>query len=197
MRAVASLLPALVALFVVSCTVPVVQPTGSEGTPSIDLRHQRQELLLCVPTVASMVLEHQGVRRTPRQLKILALGNPDASEEEIHSITRYSDMIRVSRALGRNWHEKTFRNDDAGFDQGLRLIEAEVALGDPVIVDLSLTRDVGHTVVVVAVDRQKAEITMIDPDQPSPGRRVFSLTEFRQIWNELSYGGDFRALIET
>lgn len=106
-------------------------------------------------------------------------------------------MVRVARSLGREWRQETYSNDEAGFEEGLSLIKVEIASGDPVIVDISLARDVGHTVVVVGIDSQRGEITMIDPDRPAPGRRVFSLTEFRRVWNELSYGGDFRALIAT
>lgn len=65
------------------------------------------------------------------------------------------------------------------------------------MVDLTLARDLGHTVVVVGIDPAAGTLTVLDPDMPSPGRRLLDYEEFAAMWSEEAYGGDFRAMILT
>lgn len=172
-------------------------PVRSYSRTILAVEHIRQEPMLCVPTSAAMVLAFYGDPRPPRFLKSLAAGrryDPNAPFTDF-TITLYDDIVRAVHDLGYSWFQHTFSNDDAGFQDGLALIERELRNGHPVLVDATLPS--GHTFVIRGFDAAERKLYAVDPDEDAPGRREISFDEFKTVWNETAYGNDTRALIVT
>lgn len=166
-------------------------------SPILPIAHIAQESLLCVPTSAAMILAYYGDPQSPRKLKALAATgryDPDHPFDDF-SITFYREIVAAVRRLGYDWRELSLPDDDSGFDEGMRMIAAELDRGRPVMIDLSIPQ--GHTVIVAGLDSKKQVATLIDPAQPAPGTVPFPLEWLRSSWNERAYGGDFRSLILT
>jgi len=173
------------------------KPIRSDSRTILAVQQQQQESLLCVPTSAAMVMTFYGDPHPPREIKSLAAGrpyDPNALFSDF-TITRYADAVRAARALGYTWTQRTFTDDDQGFQDGLALIETEVRVGHPVLVDASLPY--GHTFVVRGFDMNAHQLFTIDPDRPSPGENTISFDEFQNLWNEHAYGNNIRAMIIT
>ena len=78
---------AMVLAIVLACAVLPAYAAEGDGAPFtpppnrarqsawIPLRHQRQELNLCAPTSASMILEYFGDSLSPREIKALSLNH--------------------------------------------------------------------------------------------------------------------------
>lgn len=172
-------------------------PIQSYSRTVLAVQHLHQEPMLCVPTSAAMVLAFYGDPRSPRLLKSLAAGrfyDPNVPFTDF-TITSYNGIVSAVRSLGYGWAQHTFDNDDVGFKNGLDLIESELRLGHPVLVDATLPS--GHTFVIRGFDTDKSALFAVDPDAPAPGQREISFTEFKAVWNENAYGNNFRALIVT
>ena len=169
----------------------------ADDQSALAIPHIQQEKLLCVPTAAAMILAFYGDRQSPRKLKVLATGRKYDPTEPFNdfAITLYRDIIAAVRELGYVWQERSLTNDDAGFEQGLGIIAAELRRGHPVMIDLSVPY--GHTVVVSEVNDEQRSISLIDPEQPSPGTVALTFDQLRDHWNESAYGGNFRSLILT
>ena len=159
--------------------------------------HLRQEKLLCVPTSAAMILAFYGDSESPRKLKMMALGeryDPDARFDSF-SITRYADIIHAVQKLGYQWTEMTLPDDDQGFSSGMGILKSEIASGHPVMIDLTLPY--GHTVVVTGINSFAKTISIVDPNQPAPGKGNLGFDQLEASWNEHAYGNHFRSLIVT
>lgn len=166
---------------------------------TLDVQHLRQESLLCVPTSAAMILAFYDDPRPPRLLKTLAAGktyDPAAPFNDF-SITLFRDLVRAVRQLGYSWAEQTFADTPEGFAQGIQGIEAEIRRGHPVMVDITLRPQMGHTFVIAGIDARARTLFIVDPDSPAPGRRMLSYDQFAQVWNEHAYGGGFRSAVFT
>ena len=168
-----------------------------DNRAALPIPHIRQEKLLCVPTAAAMILAFYGDQQSPRKLKVLASGrNYDPAEPfDDFSITMYRDIVAAVRQLGYNWQERSLANDADGFEQGLQIIQAELRRGRPVMIDLSVPY--GHTVVVSGIDGSHRSVSVLDPEQPGPGKVRLTFDQLRGYWNESAYGGNFRSLVVT
>jgi hypothetical protein len=144
-----------------------------------------------------MVLAFYGDQQSPRKLKILAAGrNYDPAEPfGDFSITMYREIVAAVRRLGYVWQERSLANDAAGFEQGLQIIRAELRRGHPVMIDLSVPY--GHTVVASEIDSRQGFVSVIDPEQPSPGKVRLTFDQLRSYWNESAHNGNFRSLLVT
>ena len=174
--------------------------TAQGGLPGeIVLVHIRQEPNLCVPTAAAMVLDHYGDPQPPRLIKVRASGHsydPGVQFTD-YTITPFQDLIRGLASLGFRWSEETYPNTEEGFRRGIAAIESSVASDRPVLADVTLDRQTGHTFIITGFDKRAGLLSVVDPNEPSPGRRTLSYSRFKALWNETAYGGDFRALILT
>jgi hypothetical protein len=195
---IASIATLLVSVAISGCSSEALPaPIRGYSRTILAVPHLRQEPLLCVPTSTAMVLAFYGDPRPPRLLKTLASGQPydPAVPFTDFSITHYSDIIGGIRQLGYDWTQRTFPNSDAGFRDGLALIEAELRKGHPVLVDATVPT--GHTFVIRGFDTDKHQLFIVDPDQPDPGYDLMSFNQFASVWNETAYGNNFRAMILT
>ena len=181
--------------------------SNASGTASVEVRtndktllavpHLDQETLLCVPTSAAMVLSYYGDPQSPRRLKALASGgahDPAAAFND-YSVTLYRDLVRAVQSLGYSWSEQDYPDTEAGFTDGMALIESQVRNGQPVMVDVSAPQ--GHTVVISGFDREGKRLRVVDPAVPAPGRRWITYDAFEAAWNDHAFNGDFRALVRT
>lgn len=199
MRAlITTMVAALMALATSGCSGNAgPAPVQSYARTILAVPHLGQEPLLCVPTSAAMVLAFYGDPRPPRLLKSLAAGRPYDPKAPFNdfTITLYDDIIRAVGDLGYGWFQHSFPNDDAGFKEGLALIEKEVRDGHPVLVDATLPS--GHTFVIRGFDLNEHQLFAVDPNEPAPGQRAISFDDFKAVWNETAYGNDIRVMIVT
>ncbi len=144
-----------------------------------------------------MVLAYYGDPQTPRRLKVLATGgvyDPNATFTDF-SITFYRDIIRAVQGLGYSWAEHDYPDTDAGFTDGLGMIESQVRNGHPALVDVSAPD--GHTFVISGFNSVDRTLFVVDPNRPAPGRRWIGYDEFKNMWNEHALGGNFRSMVAT
>lgn len=177
--------------------VPALAEAHADDKTVLAVPQIQQEALLCVPTSAAMVLTYYGDPQPPRRLKVLAAGgvyNPSAPFSDF-SITLYRDIVRAVQSLGYSWMERSYPDTDAGFTDGLALIKSQVRNGHPVLVDISAPD--GHTFVVAGFNVTDRTLFAVDPNRPAPGRRWISYDDFKAIWNEHAFGGQFRSLVTT
>ena len=163
----------------------------------IQLNHQGQETLLCVPTSASMVLNYYGKIASPREIKTLTRKhNYDPQEKfDDFTITFFGDLNSAVKKLGFRWETKGYPNDESGLRKGLRDITRSLDAEKPVLIDTSING--GHTFVVNGYDEDKEELIITDPAITSPGIRVISYGEIGRIWNSGGVGSPIRAAVYT
>lgn len=172
-------------------------PVRGYARTVLAVQHLQQEAMLCVPTSAAMVMTFYGDPHPPRLLKSLSAGNPydPSAAFNDYTITSYFDLIKAARALGYDWVQGDYPDNNAGFEEGIALIETELRAGHPVLVDATLPT--GHTFVIRGFDLNSHQLFVVDPDQPAPGVRVLSFAEFKAVWNEHAYNNNIRAMIIT
>jgi uncharacterized protein YvpB len=163
----------------------------------IKLAHQRQETNQCVPTSASMVLQHFGYPATPRELKVLSRHQKydPAKEFKDFTITMFNDLISGISTLGFTWQELTYRNSRAGAKNGLADIRKAIDGSNPVLIDTSLYG--GHTFVVIGYDEAAQNLIIMDPAIADPGIRVISYKDIEEIWNSRGVGYNGRGGVFT
>jgi hypothetical protein len=173
-------------------------PVTARDRVELDVPFIAQETLLCVPTSAAMVLAFYGDAQPPRKLKVLASGrryDPSAPFSDF-SITLYDDLVRGVKSLGYDWRQQTYPLTQEGFLAGFDQLKQDLDAGRPALVDISYD-GVGHTFVVTGYDARRGEIYFVDPAAPAPGRKTATVEQFEAAWNELAYGGRFRAMLRT
>ena len=188
----------LVALLVALALSPLTGCVQFERRAELAVPHMVQESQLCVPTSAAMVLAFYDDPQAPRRLKALSRGrayDPAAPFDDF-TITLFTDMKRGLSTLGYAWNDAAFSDTRAGFSDGMTVIERELMARRPVLVDISHD-GVGHTLVIRGFDSVSRELFLLDPAQPAPGAVTVSYDQFEALWNEHTYGGQFRALMTT
>lgn len=180
-------------LAVCACSTPPAPGNHAE----LDVPFISQENLLCVPTSASMVLTFYNDPVSSREIKSLASGRKQHPGEVFSdfSITQFSDLLRGLRTMGYAWEEVSLSDSHADFERGISKIEESLALGRPVLVDLSIPS--GHTVVIRGYNSKLGLLSIVDPSQPSPGRFDITYQQFEAVWNEHAYGHQTRGMILT
>lgn len=166
-------------------------------TNDLDVKYLLQEDLLCVPTSASMIMAFYGDRHSPRKLKTMSRGIEYSLSKRFDdfTITYYRDIIRAARALGYEWHEQIFEDNDLGFRRGLAVVKDEIVRRHPVMIDLSMPE--GHTIVITGFDERTQAINVVDPNASAPGRYSISYDDLQSMWNEHAFNGNFRSLVTT
>lgn len=187
-----------------SDTVGIVQLNQFTPPPNqlgksgyIALTHQRQEMNLCVPTSASMVLEYFGCPITPRELKVLSRKKKYDPTKEFKdfTFTMFNDLVFGMSKLGINWKINNYQNTRSGANSGLADIKASIDKGNPVLIDTSIYK--GHTFVVCGYNNEAQDLIVIDPNIDAPGIRVISYKVVEQIWNSRCVGYNGRGAIFT
>jgi hypothetical protein len=176
---------------------PFVPPPNRPGQSAwIPVRHQRQELNLCAPTSASMILDHFGDAISPREIKELSLGKPYNSGEQFadFSITFFKDMIAGLARRGYAWREKDYPNSSTGLTKGLKDIERSLDAGIPVIIDTS-PGDGPHAFVLSGYSVRDQTFIGVDPAMPYPGLRIVAIKDLDRIWTSREVGADIRAAV--
>jgi uncharacterized protein YvpB len=172
-------------------------PNQHANSAYIALTHQRQETNLCVPTSASIVLQHFGSTTTPREIKTLSRGQKyDANKEfKDFTITFFKDLISGISTLGFTWRQQSFPNTAEGAKSGIAEIKKSIDKGSPVLIDTNLYG--GHTFVVSGYDEAANNLFIIDPNISAPGIRVISYKDIEEIWNSQGVGFNGRAGVFT
>ncbi len=163
----------------------------------VPLRHIRQEPWLCVTTSATMVLAHEGIKTTPRELKALSDGRAYDPAQTFHYTkhTYFVQLVKGVASLGRTWRFVSFPLTEGGFKTGLARIKAALEQGNPPLVDTSLYGD--HTFVICGYDEATAVVLVMDPNIPHPGLRALTYAQFRRIWNSDGVNCHYRAAVFT
>jgi hypothetical protein len=163
-------------LVVVAACLPA-QVRTTERT-FLRVSHQRQDVNLCVPTSAAMILAYYGEEREPAYLKSLA-----TPPESTFAGTYFKDMVNGVGKLGYSWRLECFSPDQEGFRAGVPKLKKAVFEGHPVMVGM-YEPPIGHTVVMVGYDEASKELSFIDPYHDSPGLRTMDEDDFRIFWRE-------------
>ena len=163
----------------------------------IELVHQRQEKNLCVPTSASIVLQHYGQFRTPRELKVLSRRKKYDPKKVFNdfTLTMFDDLITGISTLGISWRQQNYPNTKSGAMNGLEDIRNAIDQGFPVLIDTNLYG--GHTFVVSGYDNVAQNLVIIDPNLAAPGIRIISYKKIEEIWNSRGVGYNGRGAIFT
>lgn len=161
----------------------------------IAVRHQRQELNLCAPTSASMILDYFGVSIAPRKIKALSRGNRYKDHEEFLDFTGTSneELLLALRRLGYRWRAKGYPQTAVGFEHGVADIERSLDAGIPVLIDTVLGAE--HAYVVAGYSAPKKSLYIVDPDSEAPGIRAVRLTDLIWIWKDGHDPRDVRSAV--
>ena len=148
----------------------------------LDIPHEVQATNMCVPTCAAMVLNYYGkqisqfdvyeklVRIHPstlsRDWQLLALDSGGF---------RFTDVATISEQFGCAWFSCNYRSRRVL--RACRDISQSVASNCPVIVSLDIG-EIGHAVVVTALDLGEDIVSYVDPAVESPGIVQVRVSEF-------------------
>jgi hypothetical protein len=175
-----------------------VPPPSTPGVSGwLSVAQIQQETNLCVPTSAAMVLGYYGHPYPPRELKVWSRGlvyDPTAPFNDF-TITFFKDLLSGLQNHGIVWTNPMFTNDQNGFNSGLQLIENQIDLGKPVIVDTDLYT--GHAFVIDGYDNTHGTVIVADPFTAPPGIREIDFADFMALWNSSKVGSNIRGLILT
>ena len=150
----------------------------------VKMTDQRQEALQCVPTGASMMLSSKGWNYPPRQIKLLSLNKPyygPTTPFNYFTGTNYAQLKTALDQLGQKWTSVTFKNDAAGWTAGLNRFKDSINRGYPVLIHVSLTRGIGHAMVVKGYDDETQTLIVSDPGDAKT--KYFAYKDIAGIWN--------------
>jgi hypothetical protein len=155
---------------------------SSEQVSSSQLRviHQLQEENLCIPTVASMMLERQGKNYTPRHIKALTKSDfydPSAPFNDF-TPTVYKDLFAALQKIGVKWDGRLFENNKAGFEKGMQQIKDSIKMNYPVMISIGEPSGIGHCVLVAGFNDINQMLSIVDPSIPNNGYRMISYDDF-------------------
>jgi hypothetical protein len=175
---------AVVTTLAASASDFVAPPQRAGESAWIELKHQRQERNLCVPTSASIVLSYFGDDVSPRELKALSERKSYDPEARFTDFTRmmFQDLIAGLERRGYRWRLESFENTDEGFWSGLRVTTESLDEHVPVII-ATTTRRVGHAIVIAGYSRPLQTIYAVDPNIEAPGIRLIKFSELQAIWH--------------
>jgi hypothetical protein len=168
-------------------TLPNPKPPGPPANPQnpsyfkINLNHQEQEYMLCVPTSASIMLDKFGWNYPPRQIKLATLRKPWYGQSTpFNNWTPMSigDLFRGFDYLGiKNWRIGFY--DSTEFDIGLNDIKESIRQGNPVMIIVTYGGPVGHAMAVCGYDDANQRLIINDPANRKPGIVYYSYSDLR------------------
>jgi hypothetical protein len=194
--------PASRSSIIVAKPLRTISPRNVKGfsAPSafsrINVPHQRQETLLCVPTSTSMMLNKIGFNYPPRQIKLATLDKPyygPSAPFSAYTPMSISGLMHGLKKLGiTTWKSKHYFNSE--FDRGFSEIKASISTGKPVLMIATMRSRssgsiYGHAMVISGYDDRRQRLYLIDPDIPRPGLRMISYLEFQRDYWHNGFGG--------
>lgn len=134
----------------------------------------------CVPASVAMVLAYYGEEYSPAYLKKLAESHKHVSQHNVW-VTSWLDMQKGLKRIGAKWKIRHYRNDSAGFNEGLRDIKRSLDRGRPVLVDVDLLT--GHTFVIVGYNDAERVLYFRDPLLKDGRQRILSYRTLYDNWH--------------
>lgn len=160
---------------------PVPPSSPSSSYFKINLNHQEQEYMLCVPTSASIMLDKFGWNYPPRQIKLATLRKPwygQSSPFNHWTPMTLGDLFNGLDYLGiKNWRIGFYANQE--FDNGLNEIKASIRQGNPVLIVVTYGGPVGHAMAVCGYDDANQRLIINDPGNRKPGIVYYSYSDLR------------------
>lgn len=178
-------LAALVAAASGAADPPFAPPPNLAGQSAwIPLRHQSQELNMCVPTSASIVLDYFGDPIGPREIKTLSRKREYVPGGEFNDFTEtfFPDLLAGLARRGYHWREKNYPQTNGGFDRGVTDVERSLDAGIPVII--ATTLGIGHVYIVAGYWKAKGLVYVMDPGSEAPGIRAVRFSDLIWIWKD-------------
>lgn len=177
--------------------VPLPVP-GKNSTESITLnvKHQVQETMLCMPTSASMMLSKLGWNFHPRQIKLASLGKtwygPSAPFNDYTGMT-FMGLQTALQKLGQKGMCTTY--SDQNFTIGLEDIKNSIRRGYPVIIGTTVQVYYGHAVLVIGFDEKNKRVVVDNPAYQAPGIVYYSYDDLKnKYWNNKFFGSTSRSV---
>jgi hypothetical protein len=174
---------------------PAPTPAPVPSYFKINLNHQEQEHMLCVPTSASIMLNKFGWNYPPRQIKLATLRKPWYGQStpfnnwtpmSLWDILDGMDYLNIKTWNIGWWHL-------ADFQKGLDAIKSSVRMGYPVMIVVTFGGPIGHAMAVCGYDDVNQRLIMNDPANKSPGIVYYSYASLRDTnWK---MGGEFRCVV--
>ena len=130
---------------------------------TLELTYVAQQIKLCVPACASIVLKYYGVNIDQRIIK-----NECNAINYGNNRTNFYELIQVLRRRGFSWYEVSYRTDNDGYTHGLRDLIRNLILKRPSIITLDTTPN-DHAVVIYGIDIVENIIYLLDPMIQPPG----------------------------
>lgn len=160
---------------------PVPPSSPSSSYFKINLNHQEQEYMLCVPTSASIMLDKFGWNYPPRQIKLATLRKPwygQSTPFNNWTPMTIGDLFRGLDYLGiKNWKFGFYNNSE--FNIGLNEIKASIRQGNPVLIVVTYGGPVGHAMAVCGYDDANQRLIINDPANRKPGIVYYSYSDLR------------------
>jgi hypothetical protein len=169
---------------------PILLPNPNDRV-IININHQRQESMLCLPTCASMMLNKFGWNYPPRQIKLATMKLPYYGPNtpfKYWTSTSSQDIMSALNYLGiKSWRSSHYLNNDSDFNRGFDHIKASLKMGYPVMVIIRPSGGYLHAVVVNGFDESKKIIHITDPGTTfNKGAATYSYSLFKAIWRNTS-----------
>ena len=178
--------------------VPLPVP-GKNSTESITLnvKHQVQETMLCMPTSASMMLSKLGWNFHPRQIKLASLGKtwygPSAPFNDYTGMT-FMGLQTALQKLGQKAMCTTY--SDQNFTIGLEDIKNSIRRGYPVVLGTTVQVYYGHAVLVIGFDEKNKTVVIDNPAYQAPGIVYYSYDDLKnKYWNNKFFGSTSRSVL--
>ncbi|OWK34422.1 C39 family peptidase [Fimbriiglobus ruber] len=152
----------------------------------VAIPHIHQGYNNCGATSATMVLQFQGTKAGPYDVKRLC-------SSPIGTGSDWSELIAAAGKFQQRWELVTFSDDDPGFRQGTELLRRQLDSGRPVVIDFTVPSSsrpgefAGHTVVAVGYVAANDWFILRDPAPKSPGLRILSTAELKKLWRSGGY----------
>jgi hypothetical protein len=153
----------------------------SNSFVKLNLRHQKQEHMLCYPTSASMLLSTAGWNYPPRQIKLATMGyvwHGPNTPFSYWTPMNTTSLLNGLRFLGvNNWRPQYYRLGD--FQLGLEEIKDSLRKGYPVIILVNYGQRIGHAMVISGYDDRNQRLIMNDPAMNVPGIAYYTYNSLR------------------
>jgi hypothetical protein len=160
---------------------PVPPSSPSSSYFKINLNHQEQEHMLCVPTSASIMLDKFGWNYPPRQIKLATLRKPwygSSTPFSYWTPMTIGSLFDGLEYLGiKNWRFGFYSNSE--FNIGLNDIKESIRQGNPVMIIVTYGGPIGHAMVICGYDDANQRLIINDPGNRKPGIVYYSYSDLR------------------
>jgi hypothetical protein len=160
---------------------PVPPSSPSSSYFKINLNHQEQEHMLCVPTSASIMLDKFGWNYPPRQIKLATLRKPwygSSTPFSYWTPMTIGSLFDGLEYLGiKNWRFGFYSNSE--FNIGLNDIKESIRQGNPVMIIVTYGGPIGHAMVICGYDDANQRLILNDPANRKPGIVYYSYSDLR------------------